>query len=80
MVISSQIKDVLSRTQPGVVLTINDFGVQTAYQPALVKALNRLATSGELQKVSKGKYYKPRKTMFGELKPADSEIVKDFLE
>ena len=80
MVISTQIKEVLSRTQPGVVLTISDFGVQAAYQPALVKALNRLVTSQELQKISKGKYYKPRKTIFGELKPDDCEIVKDFLE
>lgn len=31
-------------------------------------------------KIAKGKYYIPKKTIFGQLKPADSELVKDFLE
>lgn len=31
-------------------------------------------------KIAKGKYYIPKKTIFGNLKPADSELVKDFLE
>ncbi len=35
---------------------------------------------GDLQKIAKGKYYIPKKTIFGKLKPADSELVKDFLE
>ena len=79
MVISNQIKEVLARTQPGIVLTINDFRVQTEYLPALTKALSRLFLNGALKKLSKGKYYKPKSTMFGELKPAESEIVKDLL-
>ena len=64
----------------GVVLTTRDFGVEMRYQPALAKALNRLVLQGELQKIAKGKYYIPKKTIFGNLKPADSELVKDFLE
>lgn len=47
---------------------------------ALAKALSRMATAGELCKVSKGKYYKPKETVLGKIKPANSEIVKDFLE
>ena len=50
-----------------------------AVQPALAKALNRLVLRGELQKIAKGKYYIPKKTILGNLKPADSELVKDFL-
>lgn len=62
------------------VLTTRDFGVEMRYQPALAKALNRLVLQGELQKIAKGNYYIPKKTIFGNLKPADSELVKDFLE
>lgn len=80
MVITSQIQEVLSSTPTGVVLTTRDFGVEVRYQPALVKALSRLVLQGGLQKISKGKYYIPKKTIFGTLKPADSELVKDFLE
>ena len=80
MVIASLIKEKLSSTPAGVVLTTRDFGVEMRYQPALAKALNRLVLQGELQKIAKGKYYIPKKTIFGNLKPADSELVKDFLE
>ncbi len=80
MVIARQIKEKLSSTPAGVVLTTRDFGVEMRYQPALAKSLNRLVLQGKLQKAAKGKYYIPKKTIFGELKPADSELVKDFLE
>ncbi len=80
MVIAKLIKERLSLTPAGVVLTTRDFGVEMQYQPALAKALNRLVLQGELQKIAKGKYYIPKKTIFGDLKPVDSELVKDFLE
>ena len=54
MVIASLIKEKLSLTPAGVVLTIRDFGVEMRYQPALAKALNRLVLQGELQKIAKG--------------------------
>lgn len=80
MVIARLIKEKLSSTPAGVVLTTRDFGIEMRYQPALAKALGRLVLKGELQKIAKGKYYIPKKTIFGNLKPADSELVKDFLE
>lgn len=80
MVIARQIKKKLSSTPTGVVLTTRDFDVEMRYQPALAKALSRLVLQGELQKIAKGKYYIPKETIFGKLKPTDSELVKDFLE
>lgn len=80
MVISSQIREVLERTQPGVVLSITDFDIEPQYQQALVKALSRLVEQGQIEKVSKGKYYKPKKSVFGVLKPSETELVKDFLD
>ena len=44
MVIARLIKEKLSSTPAGVVLTTRDFGVEMQYQPALAKALNRLVT------------------------------------
>ena len=80
MVIATQIKERLALTDYGTVLTINDFGIDPRYQAALVKSLNRKVVSGELQKLSKGKYYKPKKTMFGFIGPSSFEILKDLLE
>ena len=79
MIIGDKIKKKIEDTPDGVILTIGDFDVDMQYQGALVKALNRLVDQGTLQRLSKGKYYKPRKTVFGTLKPATEEITKDFL-
>lgn len=80
MIIGDEIKRKISATPDGVILTIGDFDVEMQYQGALVKALNRLVDRGMLTRLSKGKYYKPRKTIFGTLKPVPEEITKDFLE
>lgn len=39
-----------------------------------------MAKSGSISKLSKGKYYKPEKTPFGELQPDQEQIVKDLIE
>lgn len=80
MVITKQLREILDAMPQGRVFTIADFNVPQEYQPALVKALSRLVTEGKIRKVSKGRYYKPKQTMFGTLKPPIMEVVKDFLE
>ncbi len=67
MVISKRLKETLKSTPEGQVFSIQDFDIPAEYQPALVKALSRLISDGAIQKVSKGKYYKPRKSIFGTL-------------
>lgn len=47
---------------------------------AVIKALNRMAASGKIVKLVKGKYYKPEITPFGNLQPNQAQIVKDLLE
>lgn len=80
MVIANLIKDKLASVQCGVVLSIADFCVEPQYQQALVMSLCRLVKQGELRKISKGKYYKPKKSIFGTLTPNAEETVKDFLQ
>jgi hypothetical protein len=43
------------------------------------KALERLIKKGAIKKVSKGTFYKPKMTVFGELKPSDMEILRPYL-
>lgn len=80
MVITKQVREILDTMPQGRVFTIADFDVPQEYQPTLVKALSRLVADGGIQKISKGRYYKPKQTMFGALKPPVMEVVKDFLE
>ena len=79
MLIADKIKEVVRNTSEGVILTIADFGIDPEYQQALVMSLSRMVRNGELEKVSKGKYYKPRNSIFGTLGPSQNEIAKDFL-
>ena len=79
MLIADKIKEVVRNTPEGVILTIADFGIDPEYQQALVMSLSRMVRNGELEKVSKGKYYKPRNSIFGTLGPSQNEIAKDFL-
>ena len=62
------------------VFKASDFEMESQNQSAVVKALNRMAATGEISKLSKGKFYKPRKTQFGELKPSAYQIAKDYIE
>jgi len=62
------------------VFTYLDFKAEVSQKQALIKALNRMASSGKIAKLSKGKYYKPETTSFGDLLPNQKQIVKDLLE
>jgi hypothetical protein len=44
--------------------------------PAVAQTLSRLARAGELQRVSKGLYYRPRKTAFGMSRP-NPKLLKE---
>lgn len=43
------------------------------------KVLERLQTEGLIKKISKGVFYKPEQTVFGELKPDYSELLRPYL-
>ena len=80
MTTSSIIRNKVAEMPTDVVFTYQDFGLPTENNGSVLKTLNRMAASGEICKLSKGKFYKTRKTVFGELKPRPEEIVKDLLE
>ena len=74
------IANTIDRLPNGYVFTYTDFVNEVNKKEAVVKALNRMVAAGKLSKLSKGKYYKSEKTVFGDLQPNQREIVKDLLE
>ncbi len=80
MVVANIVKDKILSIPEGVVFTISDFAIDPQYDMAVAKILSRMVASGDLLKIAKGKYYKPKQTLLGEMKPVTSELVKDFLE
>ena len=80
MNISKEIRKKIVVFPDDYVFTASDFEMESQNQSAVVKALNRMAASGEITRLSKGKFYKARKTQFGELKPSAYQIAKDYIE
>ncbi len=70
----------IDRFPKGYVFTYTDFTTEVSQKEAAIKALNRMVASGKLAKLSKGKYYKPESTPFGNLQPNQIQVVKDLLE
>lgn len=80
MKISEYIASTIDRFPKGYVFTYTDFDTEANKKEAVIKALNRLVESGKIAKLSKGKYYKPENTPFGNLQPNQRQVVKDLLE
>lgn len=76
---SDIVKKKIDRLPVGYIFTYEDIMSDVETREAVIKALNRLAESGRIAKLSRGKYYKPEKTPFGELMPSQEEVVKDLL-
>ena len=70
----------IDRFPKGYIFTYADFTTEVNQKEAVIKALNRMAQSGKIAKLAKGKYYKPEITVFGNLLPNQSQVVKDLLE
>ena len=79
MNITKEIRKRITKFADDYVFTSSDFDLGTDNQAAVVKALNRMAKSGEISKLSKGKFYKPRKTQFGELRPSALPLLLSLL-
>lgn len=80
MKVSEYVLDRVNRFPVGYIFTYTDFDLPVKNADAVMKALNRMVKSGKIKKLSKGKFYKPKNSQFGELKPDIYQIVKDLLE
>ena len=70
----------IDRFPNGYVFTYEDFITDVNTTEAIIKTLNRMAATGKIIKLSKGKYYKPESSVFGTLQPNQYQVVKDLLE
>lgn len=80
MIIANEVKEQISAMKPDYVFTYKDIDLSPEFAGSIVKMLNRMAEKGLIVKVGKGRFYKPKQSMFGILKPRREEIVKDLLE
>ncbi len=79
MKVTDYILDKIDRLPKGYVFTYEDFNIDDNKKQALIKALNRMVKAKKLSKLSKGRYFKPETTPFGNLQPSQEQVVKDLL-
>ena len=63
----------------GVVFTYEALGLDGSEYVAATKAVERLIKRGEMKRVNAGRFYKPRASLFGELRPNEEELLKPYL-
>jgi hypothetical protein len=80
MKVSDIVANKINRFKAGYVFTYDSFDVPVENMSALKMALNRLVSAGKIVRLSKGQFYKPEKSEFGNLHPLEYQVVKDLLE
>ncbi|MVT42427.1 hypothetical protein GO495_17675 [Chitinophaga oryziterrae] len=75
VMVSQSVKKVIDKIPPGKIFDYSFFSLSPDKEQALTKTLSRMYKNGELARVSKGKYYKPTETRFGQLRPKEEELI-----
>ncbi|MFW5498898.1 MULTISPECIES: DUF6088 family protein [unclassified Maridesulfovibrio] len=76
MQVAAQINNYIESIPPGKIITYGDFkDLQETKPQALAKALGRLVKKQVLIRQAKGTFYRPKKTFFGSVGPADEELI-----
>jgi hypothetical protein len=65
----------VERMPSGKVFDYSTFSTQQDDLESIAQALSRLTRKGIIERLEKGKYYKPENSMFGKLRPSESEII-----
>lgn len=81
MAVYQQVLKEIDRRPPGELLTLADFALPPEQFMALAKALSRLTQAGTLCRVMKGLYFKPMKSIIGEVTtPSYEKVLQKLLE
>lgn len=76
---ATQIDKKIAALPPGQVVGYDDLGIEKTEYLAAAKAMSRMVKSGIIKRASTGLFYKPKKTVFGELKPQEEELLRPYL-
>lgn len=79
MTLASQIRTQIKKLPDGKTFGYADLGISKDYYQTAAKALERLQANGLIKKISKGIFYKPEQTVFGELQPDYREQLRPYL-
>ena len=79
MTIAKKIEERLKTIKEGETFTYNQLSIDKKEYQTAAKAIERLIKKGVIKRVSPGQFFKPKKTVFGEILPNEKEILKPYL-
>jgi len=79
MTLAAKIRNLIKKLPEGKTFGYADLGIAREDYQTAAKAVERLQTKGLINKISKGVFYKPEQTVFGELKPDYNEQLRPYL-
>jgi len=79
MKVSEKVERKINRIQEGKTFKYKQLGIDQSEYSAAAKAIERLIKKESISRVSTGVFYKPKQSIFGELKPGEEELLKTYL-
>lgn len=79
MALATEIRKRIKELPEGITFGYEDLRIAKENYTTAAKALERLQKQGIIKKVSKGVFYKPENTVFGELTPDYNELLRTYL-
>ncbi len=79
MNITADIRIRVNRMDTGEVFTYDSLAIPQSDFGAAAKALSRLVSKGTIRRYKNGLYYKPKNTVFGEVKPREDVLLEKYL-
>jgi hypothetical protein len=77
--ISRKIAAAIERFPEGELFQYEQLGLEPGEYSGAVKAMSRMVKTGRIRRVSTGRYYKPEKSVFGELRLSEEQQLKPYL-
>ena len=79
MKVAQKIEKQINKLKEGTTFNYQQLSIESNEYSAAAKAIERLIEKGIIKRVSTGVFYKPKQTIFGELKPNEEELLKPYL-
>ncbi|MGD9662213.1 MAG: DUF6088 family protein, partial [Porticoccaceae bacterium] len=79
MSISQAVQSRIDTLPPGQVFGYRDLPGYTEAPLAVAQTMSRMVSAGRVKRLSKGKFYVPRKGIMGSRKPSDSALLRSVL-
>ena len=79
MKISEKINQKIAEMPVGITFKYQQLGISNNEYGAAAKAIERLIARKIIKRIAVGVFYKPKKTVFGELKPGEEERLRPYL-